>query len=244
MKPEEYKLLFDVELRHWWYKALHRLTLKELNRQTPSNPPHAVDVGCGCGGFLSQLPSIYQRTGIDFSSLALGYAKQRGLFNTLQASTEAIPLQSACADVVFSMDVLYHKQVQDPHQAFCELARITKPEGLLLCNLPAYPWLRSAHDDAVETGRRYTRQEVKRQLQGTGWKIERLTHWNSLLFPLILAARVMRRGGNSSDLQHTNALEQGLGQWATGLERQWLNVGSFPFGLSIFLVARRESDFP
>ncbi len=240
VKPEEYKTLFEEENRHWWYKGLHALVLDTLARQGPPLPHHLVDVGCGTGGILSRVEGDCTCTGLDLSPLALGHAKQRSITQLLQASAEAIPLAAGCADTVLSLDVLYHRQVNDPQGAFHELARITRPGGILLCNVPAYPWLYSAHDRAVETGRRFTRKTLRATMAGTGWQIQRMTHWNSILFPLAAASRLLRRNATDSDLQRPGALEQGLGEFALGLERQWLKVGTLAFGLSIFCVAIRE----
>ena len=55
MEPSEYKMMFEVEDRHWWYVGMQRLTLRLLHQVYGEVANLAIlDAGCGTGaGFAS-----------------------------------------------------------------------------------------------------------------------------------------------------------------------------------------------
>src|SRR5262249_17296981 len=104
-------------------------------------------------------------------------------------------------------------------------------------NLPAYRWLFSGHDRAVDNVRRFGTREVRAMLKDAGFAQIRIRYWNSLLFPLMLAQRLIHRDAKSAVEQLPApvermfaailSIEQGLS--ALGLR--------LPFGGSILAVA-------
>ena len=60
----------------------------------------------------------------------------------------------------------------------------------LVLNLPAYRWLFSAHDLAVDNVRRFGAAEVRALLRAAGFVDISIAYWNSLLFPLMVARRL------------------------------------------------------
>ena len=80
--------------------------------------------------------------------------------------------------------------------AIRELHRVLRSGGLLLLNVLAFRFLHSAHDEAVMTARRFRKKEVRSMLVENGFTIRRLTYWTTLLFPLAVLARTLRRFEN------------------------------------------------
>ena len=142
------------------------------------------------------------------------------------------------------MDLLYHRDVSDTALALAEAARVLRPDGLLLVNVPAYQWLYSSHDRAIHTGRRFTRPELVALIESAGLEPLRVTYWNAILFPAIALLRLLRRNSSrqASDLEGYggNAIARILGG-ILALERTAMRLGNLPFGLSIFAVARRPA---
>jgi hypothetical protein len=68
---------------------------------------------------------------------------------------------------------------------------------VLLLNLPAYRWLFSGHDLAVDNVRRFGAGEVRALLRAAGFVEIRIAYWNSLLFPLMVAQRLVHRDAKS-----------------------------------------------
>jgi SAM-dependent methyltransferase len=150
-------------------------------------------------------------------------------------SIAALPF-AATLDAVFSADVLCHRGVA-PAAALRSMADALKPGGVLVLNLPAYRWLLSGHDRAVDNVRRFGRGEVRRLLADAGFVRIRAGYWNSLLFPLMVAQRLAHPGG-ASDVallpRPVECLFAGIVLLEAGLAKVGLR---FPFGGSILATA-------
>lgn len=248
MELAEYATMAGVEERHWWYRALRAMIEEAWHRHVDAARPRLLDVGCGTGANLLALAGRAEPSGIDFAPEAVRWCRGRGLAETAVASAAALPFPSMSFDVVLSCDVLCHGSMPDKRVPFAELARVLKPGGVLLLNLPAFMWLYSSHDRAYHTDRRFTRPEVERRLRDAGLAPARVTYWNSVLFPAAAAIRLLRRftRPEGSDLAAGSAAGAStLFGAAFALERALLRLGPLPFGVSVFAVARkppREHD--
>src|SRR5207253_2085651 len=103
----------------------------------------------------------------------------------------ALSFPDASFDAVICSSVLYHQWVSDVEGAVREMHRILRPGGALLINVPAFPFLHSAHDEAVMTARRFRKREIRQLLQKQNFKMRRLTYWTTFMFPLAVAARTL-----------------------------------------------------
>lgn len=240
MRIDEYQRIHSLEDTHWWYRSLHALARLHVARARIASPV-LLDVGCGTGGFMSGLGSDLHRYGVDMHPEALRFARSRPGLSVCRATAERLPFPDARFDIVVSLDVICHAAVAAPGAAVAEMARVLKPDGLLVLNLPAYDWLRSGHDVAVHTARRFTRNQVRRMLEDAALQPVVLTHWNTLLFPAALAVRLLHRKRQESDLDAPAPwLNRGL-HAVVGLERTLLRYVPLPFGLSILAAARKRA---
>ncbi|MBK6942933.1 MAG: class I SAM-dependent methyltransferase [Planctomycetes bacterium] len=238
MDPSEYRRIFEHEDDHFWYRALHRLARRELERFRPRTTGRVLDAGCGTGGFLARVGG--KTVGIDFSPIALAFASRRGLERLARADMTRLPFTDGTFDAVMSLDVLYHRAVADDAAALGECARVLVPGGIVVLNVPAHPELRGAHDAIIHTARRYSRDGVLALARSTGLDVVRVTGFNALLYPVAVTVRRLRRGGPprsdveavhpivGSALSAVLAIETGLNRWF-----------DWPFGLSLFAVFRK-----
>jgi SAM-dependent methyltransferase len=247
MEKKEYEILFELEDDYWWYKELRGLVFSLIDKTFPDkNGVRLLDAGCGTGGFLARC-SGYDVYGFDISEESIKFCKIRKLRNILRASVSNIPFSSHSFDLVISLDVLYHLGVENDGIALKEFYRVLAKGGVLVMNLPAYNFLKSMHDTAIHTKRRYIRQELKRKTENAGFKIEKITYRNAILFPFILPVRLFEKLSLKSkkrarsDLKrmpdHLNKLLTSFLSIENRLIRSGLN---FPFGLSLFCVAVKE----
>lgn len=92
-----------------------------------------LEVGCGTGLLLQRLAAHASRAvGVDLSPGMLEKARERGL-EVHEASATALPFDDASFDVTCAFKVLPH--VPDLKAALAEMARVTRPGGILLVEL-------------------------------------------------------------------------------------------------------------
>jgi SAM-dependent methyltransferase len=245
VEPEEYVRIHEHELDHFWYRGLHSLFAGALRRALPDGAPRLLDAGCGTGGLLATLARRFPRThrfGFDLAPAALRLAPGRAAAPLARASIEGVPFRDGCFDAVVSADVLYHRGVADDAAALRELARVARPGGIVLLNLPAHPELQGAHDAFVHTRRRYTREDVRRLAASAGLAVERLCWFNSTLFPIARARRRRTRDAPAeSDVARPPALLNALLSAWLRLEAWWTLRLPMPVGLSLFAILRKPA---
>jgi SAM-dependent methyltransferase len=249
MLQHEYHTMRQVEDVYWWYQVLRMEVINDVASRFPGgNPCKLLDAGCGTGGMLHTLRETHpewQITGLDLSSVAVDYCHQRGFADVIRGSVEEMPFPNASFDVVVNLDVLYHRQVFQ-NRALSEIARVLKPGGVLILNLPAFDILRGRHDTAVQSTRRYTVKRILELLDPIGLKPETVFCWNAWLFFPLLGWRLLTRslnplneGETKSDLvilpPKINALLTAIGR----LDFMVCRVLHLPFGTSVYSVARK-----
>jgi len=240
MNRDEYARMRAVEDAHWWYRGLRALVW-QLWSAAPDKPDGPLlDVGCGTGGTLAGAPR--EGFGIDFSPEALRLCRERGQTRLARADASALPYRDASFAGVLLLDVLYHRAVSDPVAVLRAARRVLKPGGAAIVNVPAYGWLRSSHDLAVHTARRFTRNELRAMIENAGLRDERITYWNTLLFPIAAAVRLARRSSarEDSDLaEYRRGVFSPLLDGVLSTERFILQAVPLPVGLSVIAVVRR-----
>ena len=91
-----------------------------------------LDVGCGTGGLLAQMPSRYERVGVDVSEGMLEQARARGI-EVHQAGAEALPFPDASFDLAMTFAVLHHLIERElVRRAVAEMCRVVRPGGAVL----------------------------------------------------------------------------------------------------------------
>lgn len=254
MNRDEYRVMYTVEDRHWWYAAMRTTMVNLLKSHLPGmngRQPRILDAGCGTGGMLLRLQSLGEAVGVDISDDAVQFCRQRG-FGVDQVgygSLDNLPFADAAFDAVVSLDVLC--MLPDDRPGFAEIARVLRPGGVLLLNLPALQRLYSEHDLAVRSVRRYTRRGVRRKLEAAGLRVAKLSYANTMLFGPAAAVRLAKRlqGGFShkmtdralakSDLTPPPEPVNRLLTTIYAAEGRLLQRVNLPIGLSIVAVATK-----
>jgi SAM-dependent methyltransferase len=244
VEPGEYKTIFHVEKRHWWYVGMERITTALLVDLYPGRSDlQILDAGCGTGGTMQYLGQFGRVAGCDLSALALAFSRQRGLARLAQSSVTQLPFVAGQFDLVTSFDVLYHRAVADYRLALAEFYRILKPGGRLLLRLPAYDWLRGRHDTIIHTAHRFTAQEVGQALVKERFVIEKLSYANFFLFPLALGKRSLEQllpGNVASDVYPNPSWQDKLLVRFLEAEARLLPRHNLPFGLTVLAIGRKN----
>jgi len=232
----------------WWFAAAHANLLLLYRAMTGSAAARRplLDAGCGTGGLLARLAADYPDraiVGLDSDTAACARAAVKSARPVCAGSVNALPFADAAFGAIFSADVLCHRDV-DERAALAQFHRCLWDGGVLVLNLPAYPWMLSRHDTAVYNVRRYTRRHVARLLHSAGFRLVFASYWNILLFPIMVLTRKLMPQGRraTSDVRLYSAPVEALGRAATGFEHTLLRRGMrFPFGGSLIAVAAKQA---
>ena len=153
-----------VEDRMWWYRAAHAQVIDAVRRRPGPAGSALLDAGGGTGGVLRRLCDALPgraRFGVDYNPGAAARAAAKSGARVAAADVNALPFAGGAFGVAISIDVLCHRLVT-PERALAELHRVLAPGGTLVLNLPAFEWLKSAHDAHVHTARRFTAGQSRR----------------------------------------------------------------------------------
>jgi SAM-dependent methyltransferase len=242
-KPEYFPRLAAIEQAHFWFRVRNKLIQWALGSYFP-NAKSFFEVGCGTGYVLSGIRETFPGTRLVGSEIfldGLAFAKARlpGV-EFYQMDARSIPFEAEF-DVVGAFDVLEH--LVEDNRALAQMFNATRPGGGLLVTVPQQPYLWSASDEHAMHQRRYSRTELRRKVENAGFHIERITSFNSLLFPLMVWSRMQQKRNQDfqswRELEIRPALNKTLESILT-LERLLIEKGvSFPVGGSLLLIGRR-----
>jgi SAM-dependent methyltransferase len=241
MDQAEYLKMYEAEDRMWWYRGVHANLATMLSWARADHGP-VLDAGCGTGGLMARLgrliPGLADIVGLDYDRTAASLARRKSGRPVCVGTVNGLPFADEAFAIVFSVDVLAHDGV-DERRALGEVLRCLKPGGALVVNLPAYDWLRGAHDERVHQHRRYTRGRAMALLRAAGFARVRASYWNSALFPLmVLRRRVFPPKDEASDVMIYPAPVEALFRLVMAVENLWLRLGlNLPFGGSVIAVA-------
>ncbi|MFM7269101.1 MAG: class I SAM-dependent methyltransferase [Cyanobium sp.] len=242
MQFDDFRDLAAVEDSMWYFHALNRRMLHPL-AELQGRPARILDAGCGTGGLIKALQQRDQGwtiTGLDYSSVACDFARQRTSVPIVQGSIEALPFADRSFDAVLNADVI--SQIDHAANAVNEFARVLSPGGILVINVAAYQWMWSYHDDLMDTRHRFRRSELSGLLANGGLEILQSSYANLLIFPLIFARRKLFVPSEpSSDVKPYPPLIESFCAAMADLEYAALRRGvALPAGNSVFIAARRR----
>jgi SAM-dependent methyltransferase len=225
-------------MRPWWYVARRQILAELIARFIrPGNPARILEVGCGTGHNFGMLGRFGTVEAIEVDDGARAVAEVRLGRPILAAPLPALEgVPDATYDIVALLDVLEH--IGDDQASLASIRRKLKPGGKILLTVPANPWMWSAHDRAHHHHRRYTKAGLASIARTADLKIELLSHYNSLLFPVAAAARLVGKlvGKTSSDDQMPSAPVNAVLTRIFALEQHLVGRVPLPAGVSLVAV--------
>ena len=242
MNPSPYEIEERVQTFHWWFvvrRKLLKTILCSLNLQRESL---TMDIGCGVGSNLSLLKAIgLKAMGCDRSFDNLLLAKNKFFLPFINGDLENLPIRSSSVELVVATDVLEH--LQDDIAGVRELCRILRRNGHLIVTVPAFQSLWGTQDIVTGHKKRYSKRDISNVLKHNGFQIMRSSYFNFFLFfPILFARRVIRLLG--LQLHSENEINFPLLNFFLKtiflLEPYLLKYLTFPFGVSIFCVAKKQ----
>ncbi len=202
--PGAYENLIAVEERHFWFRARNRAIVAAFESIRTQLPPgyRILEVGCGTGNVLRELQRVAvggTAVGMDLHQEGLRYARGRVNPALLVRADASLPPFSVKFDVVGLFDVLEH--LEHDVDVLVSLRNLLTAEGFLLITVPADPRLWSYFDVGSRHKRRYETSELEKKLVKAGYKVEYITPYMGVLYPVLWIGRRLtgRRHGETAD---------------------------------------------
>ncbi len=240
---------YRADTEHWWFAARRTIFDRILNDVVGARAGadlDILDIGPGSGVNLPILAPRGRVTVLDFDAQSLRACGTAGAARLVRGDAVVPPLAPASFDLICALDVLEH--LDDDARALAAWRALLRPTGRLLLSVPALRLLWGRQDVLSQHKRRYRRSELRARLQGAGLRIDKLSYFNTLLFPPIAAARVLMRpflsrsvaqGRSDLAVRAPFGLD-GLLRRTFALESRWLPHHDLPLGVSLLAVARAE----
>ena len=241
MEAQVFQRMAELDSSHWWFVA-RRDILESLIRRVVRPPEGAriLEVGCGTGhnlGMLGKFGSV-EATELDDAARAIS-SRRFGRDIQPAALPDLSMFPETHFDLVALLDVLEH--VEDDRAALAAIRERLKSGGKLLVTVPGNPWMWSAHDEAHHHHRRYRKSQLEQVAREMGYAVELLSPFNTLLFPLIAAARAAGKltGRETADDAMPSRPVNSVLRTIFGLETGLVGRVPLPFGVSLVAVLRR-----
>lgn len=230
MEGTEVRKLTELEDRHWWYRERRHLLARAI---ADLEPGKALDVGAAGGGNTRVLRGMgWTAAALEYGEAGAQVCAERGI-PVLRGDATRLPVADGSLDLVVAFDVLEH--IPDDAAAVRGVYAALRPGGHFLVAVPADPKLWSAHDEAVDHVRRYTRDTLSSVLLGGGFELEPMRSWNVLLRPVVA---MRRKSSQGSDLAEIPAW-MNAALFAVVASERWLPVQKLP-GVSLLVRARKN----
>ena len=228
----------EQDSRHWWFVARRRILSALIEREVrlPADA-RILEIGCGTGHNFQMLGQFGRIDAIEIDEGARALASRR---LGREVGTAPLPELSGIPDgtyhLIALLDVLEH--IEEDEASLASIKRKLAPGGRILLTVPANQWMWSAHDAAHHHHRRYSKQGLARVITKAGLRPHRISYFNTLLFPLAAAARIVGKltGKKESDDQMPPKPVNSVLGAIFGLERHLVGRVPLPAGVSLVAI--------
>ncbi len=225
-------------MTHCWLRGKKDLIKILLSRLTKSKKGklRILNIGAGSGYDLEVLNKYGEVYVIDISKDVLKLVPKELCIEKKAADACNIPYRNNFFDIVVSFDVFEH--IYDDKKAVSESNRVLKKDGYLVFSVPAYPFLFSSHDRALDHKRRYSKKILRKLLEK--FHGLELNYWNSVLFPQIALLRILKKKSSKADHIKFPKIIHSFFYSIFKIENSLIKNGvQLPFGLSIIGYCRK-----
>jgi SAM-dependent methyltransferase len=227
-------------------RRARRALKQHLHDSTERNA--ILEVGCSSGFLLHDLVTDWP------GSLVIGSDYIPGPLNRLAERVPTLPLlrfdlvkcplPSASLNAVVLLNVLEH--IEDHKSATAQVARILKPGGVAVIEVPAGPHLYDAYDEYLRHFRRYRLDELCRMVEAAGLRVVDRSHLGFLIYPAFALTKRRNRGAlHASEAVQRAVVEQSISRsrmtpvlrWTMAIEERLGSWLCYPSGIRCVITA-------
>lgn len=241
MQRDTFDEMARVQDRHWWFtgrKAVLSNVIRSL--QLPPNV-RILEVGAGTGANLAMLREFGEVVGCEADPPSREFCVANGWDVRPGTLPDGLAAVGGTYGLICLFDVLEH--VEQDSESLAALVRLLDPNGgVLLIACPANPWLYGEYDRLLHHFRRYTLSGLRGLVERTGLTVVRAGFYNTILFPLVVAGRLVekiRPPKKIDALAMPPPPLNALMAWCMAAEGAIARRMLFPFGTSVLVAARR-----
>lgn len=245
MRVDECQRVFDLGSTYWWFVGTRHVIYSRLAEVGwAQSGSRILDVGCGSGIMLDKLAALTDPVGIDVVWDCAVYCLNKGHRKVCCADAETLPFGTGKFDLLIATDVIEH--CRDDAGALREFRRVLRPSGRLVISVPAFPFLWSDHDVALDHWRRYRLRPLTDMVRSSGFRVRYASYFNSYLFPPLAVLRTFqrlmkrRKESPQSNYPALPSLINRLLISFNAVEARILRHARLPFGTSLVLLAECE----
>ena len=148
-----------------------------------------------------------------------------------------IPFQNSSFDLISLLDVLEH--TEDDLKSLKKVYDLLKDKGVLVLTVPAYKLLWNDLDLMSGHKRRYVSLNLKKKVQKAGFKVQKISYFNSLLFPIVALIKRFKKGDPKAEFLLLPPTINSLLKKIFSIEKYIILKSRIPFGASIILIAKK-----
>jgi ubiquinone/menaquinone biosynthesis C-methylase UbiE len=239
---ENYCIDIGIENIHWWFSVRRQILNNLISNLNFSKKEWAIDVGCGVGSNLKVLKSKEMNViGLDKSFNVLRTNIQKIKLPLVNGDLHNLPFKPNSFKLIIAMDVLEH--LDNDEIGIEEIYRILDKGGILILTVPAFNFLWGLQDEITGHKRRYLQKEIFKKLVSKNFCILKSSYFNFFFFfPILLTRRLIYilKLKIESENKINFFLLNSILKIIFSIETYWLRFFSFPFGVSILFLAKKE----
>jgi len=223
--------------KHWWFQARKNIIDKIISSINLKKKNNILDFGAGSGVNIDMLRKyglvdIHEQN--KYARAAIKKEKKiKNLYSTLR-------IKKKFYDLILLADVIEH--VEQPKKLLKNLKKFLKKDGHILITVPAYQFLFSKKDRVLGHYRRYNKDLLKKEL--SGFKVENISYFNTFLcLPiaiLTLLNKFLKRDYIKKVETTPNFILNKLCYIIFAAEKYFIKYFNFPFGISIYVLAKND----
>jgi SAM-dependent methyltransferase len=211
-----------------------------------------MEVGCSAGHLLADMRRSLPNATLTGGDYTLGTLVKLGEkmpgIPLVRFNLAASPLPSNSYDAMVLLNVLEH--IEDDAAATSHIARMLKPGGVAVIEVPAGPELFDDYDRQLQHFRRYTLQGICGVVEQAGLVVERRNYLGALIYPAFYLAKKLSQSRPKPAAEREEHVANAIGATSRfnavgraimSLEEAIARGITFPRGIRCVVTARKRS---